>query len=224
MTIKPLDKYINSILSDNATTPSMIDESNILILLSRITGKQLLSYEELIDENIVNIYLYDIPEDKKEFNIETVRRCIIDIELRPYKWKNIYILRYFDTATIQAQNALLKILEDCPQYAVIILEIENPNSILDTIKSRIINLTQTSIKDPMSNTGKDIIEFYKNQNHIGLAQSLYGFKCTSQEAILILQWVYPYLEKEDMIRCSNAIEWLSSTHENPWSILDGFFI
>ena len=85
MTIKPLDKYINSILSDNATTPSMIDESNILILLSSITGKQLLSYEELIDENIVNIYLYDIPEDKKEFNIETARRCIIDIELRPYK-------------------------------------------------------------------------------------------------------------------------------------------
>lgn len=73
MTIKPLDKYLSSILSENPTTPSMIDEANILRLLSTITGVHLLSYEELIDENRVNIYVYDIPEDRKEFNIETVR-------------------------------------------------------------------------------------------------------------------------------------------------------
>lgn len=73
MTIKPLDKYLSSILSENSTTPSMLDEANILTLLSTITGVNLLSYEELIDENRPNIYVYDIPEDKKEFNIETVR-------------------------------------------------------------------------------------------------------------------------------------------------------
>lgn len=81
----PLDIYATSILSDKPTTPSMIDESGILSLISSITNQQLLSYDELIDANIMNVSIYDIPEDKKEFNIETVRRCIIDIELRPYQ-------------------------------------------------------------------------------------------------------------------------------------------
>ncbi len=224
MTPAPLDIYATSILSDRPTTPSMIDESGILSLISSITKQQLLSYDELIDANIMNVSIYDIPEDKKEFNIETVRRCIIDIELRPYQWKNIYILRHFDTANLYAQNALLKILEDCPPYAVIILEIENPNSILDTIKSRILNLTNTRTKDPISSTGREIIEFYKNHNYIGLAAALYGFKCTNQEAILILQWVYSYLEKNDRARCDSAIESLASTYEYPKSILDVFFL
>ncbi len=85
MTPAPLDIYATSILSDRPTTPSMIDESGILSLISSITKQQLLSYDELIDANIMNVSIYDIPEDKKEFNIETVRRCIIDIELRPYQ-------------------------------------------------------------------------------------------------------------------------------------------
>jgi hypothetical protein len=148
----------------------------------------------------------------------------MDIELMPYGWKNIYILRHFSTATIQAQNALLKILEECPIHAVILLEIDNPNSILETIRSRIINLTGQNELNEICTIWQEIIWFYKNKESKKLAQALYGLKCTSNEAIKILQWVYPYLWPDDMKRCDYTIESLSLTHESPKSILDIFFL
>ncbi len=79
-----LDRYIASVQSDMSSTPAMIDELSIFLILSRITGEHIISYEDLIEANIPYIFVYDIPEDKKEFNIETVRKCIIDIGLLPY--------------------------------------------------------------------------------------------------------------------------------------------
>ena len=219
-----LQTYLHGAISEEPTTPVLMDESSIFLFLSGFTKEHILSYEELIEASISQVYTYDIPEDKKEFNIETVRRCIIDIELRPYEWKNIYILRHFDTATIQAQNALLKILEECPPYAIIILEVENANMILDTIRSRTIDLTERSKWEGLSPLWTEIIEAYKKRDHNRLAELLYGSKCTSNEAISILQWVYPYLAYDDMLRCDEAIEALASTHENPRSILDIFFM
>ena len=224
MIISPLDIYIDTVQSNTSTTPAMMSEKNILTLITKITSEHIMSFEELNAINSTNIFVYDIPEDKKEFNIETVRRCIIDIELKPYEWKNIYILRHFSTATIQAQNALLKILEECPIHAVILLEIDNPNSILETIRSRIINLTWQNELHGIYITWEEIIWFYKNKEYKKLAQALYGLKCTSNEAIKILQWVYPYLWADEMRRCDHAIESLSLTHESPKSILDIFFL
>ncbi len=219
-----LDSYISSVLWENSTTPSMMDESSIFLFISRITGNHTLSYEEIIEANISNITIYDIPEDKKEFNVKTVRWCIMDIELKPYQWKNIYILRHFSTATVEAQNALLKILEECPEYAVIILEVENPNSMLETIRSRVINLTNISRWTYIESIGKEIITYYNKNDHKKLAEVLYNIKCSSNEAIWILHWVYSWLSSDDMIRCDAAIEYLSSTHENPRSILEIFFL
>lgn len=219
-----LDRYIASVQSDTSSTPAMIDELSIFLMLSRITGEHIISYEDLIEANIPYIFVYDIPEDKKEFNIETVRKCIIDIGLLPYSWKNIYILRHFDTATLSAQNALLKVLEECPQHAVILLELANPNSILDTVRSRVVDLTSIGKSDTISTIGQEIVNFYRAKNYQKLASTLYTMKCTSEEAILILRWVYPYLSDGDMERCDSAIESLASTHENPKSILDIFFL
>lgn len=143
------------------------------MILSEYTKKHIISYEELAQENIENISIYDIPEDKKEFNIETVRHCILDIELRPYEGKHIYILRHFDTATIQAQNALLKVLEEAPEYAIILLEVANANSILETIKSRTINLTENKQSDADLTIGKEIIECHKTNQYKKLIGLLY---------------------------------------------------
>ena len=51
--------------------------------------------------------------------------------------------------TIEAQNALLKTLEEPPEYAIIILITSNKESLLDTIKSRceIIKFLPISIVD-----------------------------------------------------------------------------
>jgi DNA polymerase III delta prime subunit len=224
MQVNPLHIYIQTVRSDHPSTPAMMDEMSIFTLLSSITGQHIVSYEDLTEASMTSVFTYDIPEDKKEFNIETVRRCIMDIDLMPYTGKHIYILRHFSTATLWAQNALLKILEECPSYAVILLEVDNPNSILDTIRSRTIDLANTRTSTLLSQSGQDIIRYYREGKKVGLAATLYGMRPASDEAIAILRWVYPYLSQADAIRCDAAIEALAATHESPRSLLDIFFL
>lgn len=50
--------------------------------------------------------------------------------------KKVYILNDCDKMTTEAQNCLLKTLEEPPPFAIIILITSNPNVLLNTIKSR----------------------------------------------------------------------------------------
>jgi DNA polymerase-3 subunit delta' len=54
-----------------------------------------------------------------------------------------------DMMTVQAQNALLKTIEEPPAYAVILLLTENANSLLPTICSRCVMLKLRNIKDQL---------------------------------------------------------------------------
>ncbi|MBR2274524.1 MAG: DNA polymerase III subunit delta [Lachnospiraceae bacterium] len=64
-------------------------------------------------------------------------RIVGDVAIRPYSSRyKIYILDGADTMTAQAQNALLKPLEEPPGYAVLILLTNNVNKLLPTIVSR----------------------------------------------------------------------------------------
>ncbi len=70
------------------------------------------------------------------FKIEQIRNLQSDIIVRPYGNKKVYILEDAHKMTIQAQNSLLKTLEEPPSYCLLILLTENSSSLLDTIKSR----------------------------------------------------------------------------------------
>jgi len=64
----------------------------------------------------------------------------------PYK---IYIIPHADLMTVQAQNALLKTIEEPPEYVVILLLTENADALLATIKSRCVMLKLRNIKDKL---------------------------------------------------------------------------
>ena len=51
--------------------------------------------------------------------------------------------------TVQAQNALLKTLEEPPEYAIIFLLTENADNLLATIRSRCVMLKLRHIKDKL---------------------------------------------------------------------------
>ena len=63
------------------------------------------------------------------------------VAIRPYSGAyKIYIINESEKMTIQAQNALLKTIEEPPSYAVIILITSNPGAFLPTITSRCVQL------------------------------------------------------------------------------------
>jgi DNA polymerase III delta prime subunit len=76
-------------------------------------------------------------EDKKSIGISQIRELIKFINEKPFTHKKkAAIVVGAHTMTIQAQNALLKTLEELPSYASIILDSKNLSSILLTVQSR----------------------------------------------------------------------------------------
>ena len=73
-----------------------------------------------------------------------------DIQIKPYQGPyKIYIIADADLMTPQAQNALLKTIEEPPAYAVIFLLTENAEVLLPTITSRCVMLKLRNIKDTL---------------------------------------------------------------------------
>lgn len=71
-----------------------------------------------------------------------------DILIRPYSspWK-IYIVDEAEKMTVQAQNALLKTIEEPPAYGIVLLLTENSEAFLPTILSRCVTLKLRPVKD-----------------------------------------------------------------------------
>lgn len=72
------------------------------------------------------------------------------VSIKPYQGPyKVYIIPHADTMTVQAQNALLKTIEEPPKYAVILLLTENADMLLPTINSRCVMLKLRNIKDAL---------------------------------------------------------------------------
>lgn len=90
-------------------------------------------------------------EKPNTISVDDIRKQINeDIQIKPYSGKyKIYIIPDADMMTTQAQNALLKTIEEPPAYAVIFLLTENAESLLPTICSRCVMLKLRNIKDTL---------------------------------------------------------------------------
>ena len=75
------------------------------------------------------------------------------IMVRPYSSQyKIYIVDEAQKMTVQAQNALLKTIEEPPAYAVIMLLTTNQDAFLQTILSRCVQLKLKPLKDSVVKT------------------------------------------------------------------------
>ena len=112
-------------------------------------------------ENLFNSPDYiEITPDGNSIKIAQIRKLQSDILVKPYKSYKIYVIDEAQKMTVEAQNALLKTLEEPPKYAIIILITNNKESLLDTIKSRceIIKFTPiplVEVADYLTQTGVD---------------------------------------------------------------------
>jgi DNA polymerase-3 subunit delta' len=90
-------------------------------------------------------------EKPNTISIDDIRNQVNrDIEIKPYNSKyKIYIIADADMMTVQAQNAILKTIEEPPQYAIIFLLTENAEILLPTIRSRCVMLKLRNIRDQL---------------------------------------------------------------------------
>ena len=88
-----------------------------------------------LDREYVDIINYS--SEKSSFGVDDVRDIIEEVYKKPFeKDKKVIIIHEGNKLTIQAQNALLKTIEEPPKGVYIIILCESLELILDTIKSR----------------------------------------------------------------------------------------
>ncbi len=121
MSSPSLEAYIGSIQSHHPTVPAIVDAGSATRILESLFGGNAIDMSTIKTGDFPNLFVYDVPEGKSEFNIATVHMVQKDMSMTPYDGKSIFVLNHFDRANHHAQNALLKSLEDHPSYAVILL-------------------------------------------------------------------------------------------------------
>jgi len=83
-----------------------------------------------------DVIVIDDPE-KKTVSVELIRQLQADAWVRPNEGrKKVYVLPRAQDMTDNAQNALLKLIEEPPGYAVFLLLTTNAEKLLPTVRSR----------------------------------------------------------------------------------------
>ena len=79
---------------------------------------------------------------KSSISIDQIRRDVkatVDISPKEGEYK-VYLIWHSDTMTIEAQNAILKTLEEAPEHVVILLLAKNCTRLLPTVLSRVVRV------------------------------------------------------------------------------------
>ena len=95
--------------------------------------------------------VYVSHEKPNTIGVEDIRAQINgDIDVKPYSSPyKVYIMNEGEKMTVQAQNALLKTLEEPPEYAVILILTTQLEALLPTILSRCVVLNMKPVSDAL---------------------------------------------------------------------------
>ena len=75
--------------------------------------------------------------ERRFITVDQIRDLRADAYIRPNEGRRkVYILENAGDMRAEAQNAMLKLLEEGPEYAAFMLLSENPGAVLETIRSR----------------------------------------------------------------------------------------
>lgn len=136
-----------------------------------------------------NADFFIIEPEKNIIKVDVIREFEKEVYLKPtISNRKCFIINDADLMNESAQNALLKILEEPPEYATIILLATKKEKLLNTIKSRVVTLNFNGLTDGEmrevlgDKANDDIIKFSRgsvrdalqmlDENYIDVASSL----------------------------------------------------
>lgn len=170
-------KYLSNSIMQNSVLHSYLflgTEGIGKLLMAKEFAKEILCLEkDKEDCNCKSCLCFDgknhpdfiiINEEGENIKIEQIRRITEKVIEKPIiSSKKVYIINDCEKMTKEAQNCLLKTLEEPPEFAIIILISSNENLILNTIKSRCMSIKFKNIPDDilkeyaLKNLGYDLI-------------------------------------------------------------------
>lgn len=163
-----------------------------LLVISKNIQKGIDRAREICKQNEIDILDIDINSFEKTLGIDDVRNLQKRLYLKPFKSKTkAMVIAILDRVTIEAQNSLLKVLEEPPNHTIIVLVSVSKELFLPTILSRcvLIELKDESLKlsEEDSKTFVDILsnlQKYEAGDRLKIAET-YGK--TREEASSFLE-------------------------------------
>lgn len=167
-----------------------------------------------------------IEPDGNSIKIEQIREFQKKVSEKPIiSNKKVYIINDSDKMTVEAQNCLLKTLEEPPEFVTIILIGSNENSFLSTIKSRCMILHFEKISNEQIQkylqdnhqteiNSKIMLEAY--QGSIGKALEIKD----KQELYQNTEQVVNSLERKDKIDILNMSDFIYKSKDDKLEILN----
>lgn len=175
--------------------------------------------------------IYVTHDKPGSIGIDDIREQINDtIMVKPYSsLYKIYVVDESEKMTVQAQNALLKTIEEPPSYAIILLLTTNQEAFLPTILSRCVELKLKPIRDAViksylmgtmgiKETQSDVYAAFARGN-LGKAIHL----ATSEEFQLLYKAVLNLLrnvKRMDISELLDCIKKLKEEHIDIYECLD----
>ena len=155
-----------------------------------------------------------INEESETIKINTIRDMIQTVYQKPIlSNKKIYIINDCDKMTKEAQNSLLKTLEEPPEYIIMILIASNSDMILNTIKSRCTKI----VFDKLNNKEIQEILTTKDIENTNISENMYEFFDGSiSKALKILEKKEKYTQLEDFIsgiKTSSKLDFITQNKE-----------
>ena len=191
-------------------------------LLAKEYAKVILSSNDIIN----NPDFLCIEPDGNSIKIEQIRNFQKEIQEKPIiSNKKVYIIDDADLMTKEAQNCLLKTLEEPPEFAVIILIGSNENAFLPTIKSRcmILHFNRLSDSEIKSYLQEQYNELNVTQSMLDIAGGSIGRAINlkdKQEQYSKVEEIINNLDKKDLIDIIQSSEILYKTKDDINDILD----
>jgi len=175
-------------------------------------------------------YIEKLP-DKKEIIVEQVRNKIVnDVHIAPATGKyKVYIINDAHLLNVAAQNALLKTLEEPPQYVVIILITNNPKALLTTVLSRVKSLNFNKLTDEQLEfllKEKFVTKISKDKLGYANGSIMVAEKLVSDEEnkYTKIEELYYCYKKKDMLKAMRLVEQISFKDDETFNYLAYLFM
>lgn len=167
-----------------------------------------------------------INEEGSAIKIEQIRNMQVKIAEKPINSNyKVYLINDAELMTQEAQNCLLKTLEEPPEYIVIILITSNENKVLNTIKSRCMklyfnNLDKNSVKKVLTEKFEmeDINDSFLDAVGGSIKKALL-IKEKSSEYEQITK-LFDIIDKENLVNFINSASIIYENKDDIYNILD----